>query len=108
MEKTYQLDQKELNALAVIDQEKTQALAMIGGLSLDMEQARKNLELAIERQKSIVRQALSARGVERYENARAQNGTLFVTGAAEDIPRGANWPTISVDRPNGALVEPKE
>jgi hypothetical protein len=79
MEKTFQLDQKEQAMLAQVDQERTQALAMVGALSLDMEQARKNLDSAAERQRSFIRQALASRGVERYESARAQNGSLLVT-----------------------------
>jgi hypothetical protein len=79
MEKTYNLDQKENAMLMQIDQERTQALAAVGALSLDMEQARKNLDNAAERQRSFIRQALSTRGVEQFQNARAQNGALIVT-----------------------------
>ena len=79
MEKTFELDQKEAGYLAQVDQERTQALAMVGALSLDMEAARKNLDTAAERQRSFIRQALSTRGVERYENARAANGSIIVT-----------------------------
>ena len=43
MEKTYQLDQRESAMLNSLDQERTQALAAVGALSLDMETARKNL-----------------------------------------------------------------
>ena len=79
MEKTFQLDQKEAAMLTQVDQERMQALAMIGALSLDMEQAKKNLDTAAERQRSFIRQTLSNRGIERYENARAANGSLIVT-----------------------------
>jgi len=79
MEKTYHLDQTEQAMLTAVDQERTNALAMVGALSLDMEAARKNLDTAAERQRSFIRQALATRGVERYENAKAQNGALIVT-----------------------------
>jgi hypothetical protein len=79
MEKTFTLDQKEAALLAQVDQERTNALATVGALSLDMEQARKNLDTAAERQRSFIRQALAARGVDRFESARAQNGTIVVT-----------------------------
>jgi len=62
-----------------MDQERTQALAIVGALSLDMEQARKNLDSTAERQRAFIRQALNNRGVDRYENARASNGTLIVS-----------------------------
>ena len=103
MEKTFTLNDKELGALAAVDQERTQALAMVGALSLDMEQARKNLDAAAERQRGFIRQTLSARGVERYENARVQNGTLIV--AVPDAPAGAapeGGPKI--ERVNGSSI----
>jgi hypothetical protein len=79
MEKTYQLDQREAVMLNQLDQERTQVLAVIGALSLDMEQARKNLDTVAERQRAFIRQALSIRDVDRYENAKTANGTLIVT-----------------------------
>ena len=79
MEKVFQLEQKEAALLGQLDQERTQTLAVVGALSLDMEQAKKNLDAAAERQRAFIRQALSNRGVERYENARAANGSLIVT-----------------------------
>lgn len=95
MEKTYQLDQREAALFGQADQERTQALAVVGALSLDMETARKNLDTAAERQRMLIRQALSTRGVERYENARVQNGSLFVS--MSDMP-------ISVPEPEGGVV----
>lgn len=86
MEKSFELEQRETALLGQLDQDRTQALAMIGALSLDMEQARKNLDTAAERQRAFIRQALIARGIDRYDNARAQNGTLFVTVPDEANP----------------------
>jgi hypothetical protein len=100
MEKTFTLDHKETAMLAAVDQERTNALAMVGALSLDMEQARKNLDSAAERQRSFIRQALSNRGVERYDNARAQNGTLIVS-MPDEMPAPASGP-IKIERVNGA------
>jgi hypothetical protein len=79
MEKTFQLEQREAAQLGQFDQARTQALAMYGALSLDMEQAKKNLEAASEQQRAFIRLALANRGVERYENARVQSGSLLVT-----------------------------
>lgn len=99
MEKTYQLDQRETMLLGQLDQERTQALAVVGALSLDMETARKNLDAAAERQRGFIKQAVVARGIDRYENARAANGQLFVSlpdePAAPEIrmhDRGLNGP----------------
>ena len=104
MEKTYQLDQRESAMLQSLDQERTQALASVGALSLDMEQARKNLDAAAEKQRSFLRQAIMTRGVDRYENARLQNGALVVT-----VPDPAPLPVAdgprAVERLNGAAGE---
>jgi hypothetical protein len=109
MEKTFQLDQKELAMIAQADQERTQALAQVGALSLDMEQARKNLDAAAERQRYFIRQIVMNRGVERFESARVQNGAIVVTvpeagataPAAEASPR-------PVERVNGPFLGAKE
>lgn len=98
MEKTYQLDQKEQAMLQQVEQERTNALAAVGALSLDMEQARKNLDAAAERQRSFIRQAVATRGVERFDNARAANGTLIVTlpDPMPEVMRPAS-PSLSAD-----------
>ena len=79
MEKQFQLDQREAQTFAQIDQGRTQALAAIGALSLDMEQARKNLESAVERHRMFVQAAVNARGLDNFENARIANGNLLVS-----------------------------
>ena len=104
MEKSYQLDQREAALLGQMDQERTQALAAVGALSLDMEQARKNLDVVAERQRSFLRQALSQRGIDRYENARMVNGALVV--AMPDAPSAMEMP-VKMDRVNGAVIEAK-
>lgn len=103
MEKSFPLDQKEAVLLSQLDQERTQALAQVGALSLDMEQARKNLDVAAERQRSFIRQALVARGVERFQNARVQEGALIVT-MPEALPALALEPA-PVERVNGSPGE---
>lgn len=108
-EKSFQLDQKETTLLGQLDQERTQALAMVGALSLDMEQARKNLDTAAERQRAFIRQALSNRNVERYDNARVQNGALLVAIPDNSIA-GEREPGAMkmMERPNGPVIEAKE
>lgn len=95
MEKTFQLDQRESAMLQSLDQERTQALAAIGALSLDMETARKNLDVAQQKQQSFLRQAVMTRGVDRFENARMQNGALVV--ALPDAPP-ASALTAAIDK----------
>ena len=110
MEKVIQLDQKEQAMLASVDQERTQALAVVGALSLDMEQARKNLETAAERQRMFIRQALSVRNIERFDNARAQNGALIVSVPDEmPAPSGlSEGITKMVERVNGSAADVRE
>jgi hypothetical protein len=109
MEKTFQLDAREGNALQQFDQARTQALAMIGALTLDMEQAKKNLDSAAEQQRAFIRQALAVRNVDQYDNARAANGTLIVT--VPDTPPNAPASPVEVmaphreNRTNGPVVE---
>jgi hypothetical protein len=108
MEKSFPLDQKETVLLTQLDQERTQALATVGALSLDMETARKTLDIAAERQRSFIRQALVVRGVERFENARIQNGALLVT-LPEVMPVPlAEGGLKMVERVNGPVAEVKE
>jgi hypothetical protein len=89
-----------------LDQERTQALAAIGALSLDMETAKKNLDAAAERQRSFLRQAIMSRGVDRYDSARAANGALIVT-IADPLPM-AQEAAIPMPRVNGPAAEAKE
>lgn len=111
MEKTFPLDQKEAGLIAQLDQDRMQALAQVGALSLDMEQARKNLEATAERQRAFIRQAMMTRGVDRFDNARVQNGALIVAlpDAPPMQPSAVLPPTEGVskvvDRINGPLAE---
>lgn len=110
MEKTFTLDQKEAALVGQLDQDRMQALAQVGALSLDMEQARKNLEATAERQRAFIRQALMTRGVERFDNARTQNGTLIVSMPDAPVPLPLAAPPVEgiskvIDRPNGPLIE---
>jgi hypothetical protein len=79
MEKTIQLDQRELQQAGQIDQARMQALAQIGALSMDMEQAKRNLEVANEQQRSFMRQALAAHGIEQFDSARPVPNGILVT-----------------------------
>lgn len=99
MEKTIQLDQRELQQAQAIDQELMQAWAQIGVLSEQQKQAEKNRDKAIEKQKDLMQQALLARGIERHMGARpgTQAGTLIVI-----LPDEAPPPPVEASKPNGA------
>jgi hypothetical protein len=79
MEKQFQLSSQESMTMAAIDQARTQALAAIGALSLDMEQARKQLDTAVERQRSFIHAAVGARGIDEFATARVVNNALVVS-----------------------------
>ena len=110
MEKTFHLNDKEQAMLQQTDQERINALAQVGALSLDMETARKTLEAVQQRQQSFIRQAIVSRGVERFENARMQNGALIVTVPDEPTaPSGLSGDINKmVERVNGGIAEVKE
>jgi hypothetical protein len=106
MEKAFPLDQKETTQLQQLDQERTQVLAVIGALSLDMEAAKKNLEASAERQRTFIRQALEKRNVERYENAQVRNGAILAT-VPDGIPLAvAEAADATVERVNGPVLNP--
>jgi hypothetical protein len=103
MEKVIHLEQKEAGLLQQHDQERKEALAVVGALSLDMEQARKTLETVADRQRTFIRHALMTRGVDTYENARAHNGAIIVT-IADPLPiKAAPEEHAEPARLNGAL-----
>src|SRR5215831_19224143 len=100
MEKSFQVDQREAQQLQQMDQDRVQALAAVGALSLDMEAARKNLDAVAERQRAFLRAACDKRGLERYEGARIQNGTLYVNVPDVPAPTMDALP-VKVERLNG-------
>ena len=104
MEKVFPLEQKEATLLGQLDQERTQTLAVVGALSLDMEQAKKNLDAAAERQRAFIRQALLNRGVDRYENARVQNGSMIVS-LPDGPPDMTAPPKTAAAGLNGPVIE---
>jgi hypothetical protein len=117
MEKTFALEPREAAMFGQLDQQRTQALAAVGALSLDMEAARKNLEAVADRQRALLQHAVVARGIERFENARMQNGALLVTvpdEVVEDPKMLMDGPPSAVrvhpgkaERPNGPTTDIK-
>lgn len=88
MEKTIQLDQRELQAVAGIEQEVMQANAQWGMLRRQLDQADKICEQVVEKQRSFIRQALADHGIQRFENARPAPGAIIVT--LPDVPEATS------------------
>ena len=101
MEKAISLDQREIMGLSQIEQERTQALAAVGALSLDMENARKNLDSILGRQKNFIMMVLSNRGIDRYESARLI-GREIIVNLPEIVPTDINQ---VIEKPNGLAVQ---
>lgn len=101
MEKTIQLDQRETQAAQAIDQEMTQAWAQIGMFSEQLAEARKLRDQATEKQRSLIRQALSVRGIDRFDSARpgGQLGTLTVT-IPDEITTGTSTQFNGLSQPD--------
>jgi hypothetical protein len=107
MEKTIDLNYQEQQLLSSFESERQQALAMYGALSLDMENARKTLESALEKQRAFLRSTLISKGMDRYENARLINNNTAIqittqdsdapyTPQVMDAPPRANGPAKQV------------
>jgi hypothetical protein len=78
MEKAFQLEPRETQAFALLERERKDALAEIGGLSLQMEAARKTLDTVMARQEAYLRNMLTNRGVDRYDGVQLANNHMIV------------------------------
>ena len=107
MEKSFPLERNETAQLTQLDQARTQALAMIGALKMDLKKAKRQWESTQEQQRAFIRQALLSRGVDRYENARATPDALIVTLPEEPAPVLPS-PAMTKDRVNGPIDTMKE
>jgi hypothetical protein len=103
MEKTYQLDQRETQQLQQMEQERTQALAAIGALSLDMETAKKNLENTQSKQRAFLERAVMMRNIDQYTSARMQNGALVVSLPDQPPMTAESGPGFQM-KPNGQIT----
>lgn len=84
MEKTIKWEPTEAPVMQQLEFERMQTLAQIGALMMDLDNAKKNLESINERQKVAIRQALNARGIDRFDSARPTPGGL--TLQIPDVP----------------------
>jgi hypothetical protein len=108
MEKTVTLLPAETQMISSFDQERQQALANYGALSMDLETARKAVESAVEKQRAFLRATLIAKGFDQYQNARLdQNNTVIVVQMPpEGMPTAGNIPlepeVLQPRRPNSS------
>jgi hypothetical protein len=102
MQETFPLEDHEVALAAECEKDRTQALSIIGALMLDLEQAKKNLEVAAERQRSFVRAFLAERHIFQFDRAQVEGSNLhavFSTG-----PTFAQQQAAVVLKPNGGMV----
>jgi hypothetical protein len=78
MEKTIDLNMQEQQLLGTFENERQQALAMYGALTMDRKTAKKNLEAALEKQRAFLRSTLITKGYGQYENARLVNNNTGI------------------------------
>lgn len=83
MEKTIKWESSEDMQLKVIENEKTQVLAKIGVLMMDLDNAKRDLESINGRQKAIFQQAIQNKGITQFESARPIPGGIVL-----QIPEG--------------------
>lgn len=93
MEKTIKWEVAESAQMRMIENERTQVLAQIGALMMDLETAKKALETVNARHKSAIQQALATRGVGHFESARPiQDGVIINIPEQKEIVNGPTNP----------------
>lgn len=75
--KAYSLEPHELRVSAILEDEQQRISARVAGLMLDLEEARKQLAAAQERQRGMIMAALFRNGAEAARSARIENGNLI-------------------------------
>ena len=95
MEKSITFSSSESSQSQQIEQERTQILAQIGTLMMDLETAKKLLDSATERRNAFVRQIVSSAGIYRFDSVRPVKDGLIVT-----VPDDS-----SKFRPNGGITD---
>lgn len=90
MEKTIKWEGAEISQMQSIEQERTQVLAQIGALMMDLENAKKNLETVNGKHKSLIQQALTSRGINQFESARPVQGGISITVSEQVVNGGSS------------------
>lgn len=78
MEKTIKWEPTEATQMQTIEGERTQILAQIGALMMDLENAKKSLDNVNGRHKVAIQQALQSRGINQFETARPIQGGVIL------------------------------
>jgi hypothetical protein len=108
MEKTVDLTYQEQQLLSSFESERQQALAMYGALALDMDNAKKTLESALEKQRAFLRSTLITKGIDRYENARLINNNTAIQITTQDSDAAFNPQVVDAPlRANGPTKAPR-
>jgi hypothetical protein len=84
MQKAFSLQPDEVRQAMAIDEERKNLLAQYGALELERKRVRKTLPTLDERQRGLVRTALSRLKIDQFNGARIDNGNLIV-----DLPDDA-------------------
>lgn len=93
MDKLITFTSNEVAQARTIEEERTQALAQIGALYMDLDAAKKGLDTCNDRRTTFFRQVLANSGIHQFESARATKDGIVVT-----IPNEL----IEKNKPNGA------
>lgn len=91
MEKTIKWEGAEAAQMQTIDNERTQVLAKIGALMMDLETVKKDLDTVNSKQRSAIQQAIQTRGITQFESARPIQGGLVIQ-IPETMNGGGNVP----------------
>jgi 2-polyprenyl-3-methyl-5-hydroxy-6-metoxy-1,4-benzoquinol methylase len=91
MEKTITFNQNEQMQSHQIEQERTQILAQVGALMMDLETSKKALDTINERRNTFIRAVLSSNGISSFESCRPTRDGVMVTVQE-----------LAANRPNGA------
>lgn len=83
MQKAFSLAPNEVQQTQQLDQERTEVLAQIGALTLDMETARASLPLVERKRREYLATLVRKYGVTEYRTASIQGGNLVC-----DLPDG--------------------
>lgn len=78
MERTIKWEAGEAAQMTVIEQEKTQILAQIGALMMDLETVKKRLDGVNDRQRAAIQTAIQAHGIQQFESARPIQGGVVL------------------------------
>lgn len=78
MERTIKWEPAEDVQMKMIEQEKTQILAQIGALMMDLDLVKQKLQAINDRQRAAIQQVIQSRGIGAFESARPIQGGVVL------------------------------